>query len=449
MPKPRTFLVAVLTLFLPTFARADKLTITSTPQGATVEIDGMEVGKTPFEKDYPSGYFRRPKWAIGKRLEHAMVARVGLEGFLSKEFQLCEGPQHWRDIHGRDHGEYWLFKDKSFQVSLDPVSAEFTGGIAVKAARNTAVEFVQNLSIEEVVALVKPSVVFLKGSKHSGTGFFVTNTGIIATNAHLARGEESLQATLPGHIQFEAKVVFLANDVDIALLKTAGIHSPQLTLAEVSTVRQGQEVLAVGNPGQALLFSVTKGVVSGIQDFPSAGPGIWIQTDAPLNPGNSGGPLVNMEGEVVGMTTSIPSGGKTTGIGFALTASELIRVLHNFYPKQNVLTEQLTAPSAAEGEPATPLSQGTDNKNSADAPRDLMSSPPGYGIVYVSEPVGAKIRIDKAPRGYAPASFKLTAGWRFFFVLPLVGAAQMQWVNVQANSDVTLETPPGLRPTSP
>ena len=92
-----------------------------------------------------------------------------------------------------------------------------------------------------------------------------------------------------------------------------------------------------------MVFSVTKGIVSAVDKFPNAGPGTWIQTDAQLNPGNSGGPLMNMKGEVIGITTSKPAGTKTTGIGFALSTSDLVRILRNFYPKDNAVVQNLAA----------------------------------------------------------------------------------------------------------
>jgi serine protease Do len=343
-------LVICILLFVPTTVRADKLTITSTPPGATVEIDGVKVGTTPFVKDYPGGYFHRTKTAIGSRLEHPLVARVTLEGFAPKMITLCDGPQQWRDHLGRDHGEYWTFKISSFDVPLVPIAKEFTGAVAVKTARNTSVEYVRDLKLEEVVALVKPSVVYLQGSKKTGTGFLVTDTGLIATNAHVAREEESLQARFSGGVELTADVAYIDDNLDIALLKVGGGIFPHLVLADTATVRQGQEVLAVGNPGQAMLFSVTRGIISGIDEFPKAGQGTWIQTDAQLNPGNSGGPLVNMQGEVVGIATSRPAGGNTTGIGFALSATDLMHVLHNLYPGENVLTEKLMVRKDAEPE---------------------------------------------------------------------------------------------------
>src|SRR5580704_18442666 len=261
-------LVLSFVVLFPSIVKADQLTITSTPPGATVEIDGVKVGKTPFVKDYPGGYFRRTKTAFGSRLEHPLVARVTLEGFAPKVVTLCDGPQQWRDIHGRTRGEYWTFKISSFEVPLVSIAKEFTGEVAVKTARNASVEYTRDLKLEEVVALVKPSVVYLEGSKKTGTGFLVTNTGLIATNAHVAREEESLHARLVGGVELTADVAYIDDNLDIALLKVEGVNFPHLVLADTATVRQGQEVLAVGNPGQAMLFSVTKGIVSAVDQFP-------------------------------------------------------------------------------------------------------------------------------------------------------------------------------------
>src|SRR5882672_214455 len=97
-------------------AHADKLQITSTPPGATVELDGVLEGTTPFEKDFPGGYFHRTKTSMGSRLEHSLVARVSLAGYATREIQLTEGPMNWVALNGRNHEEYWLLKAKMFHV---------------------------------------------------------------------------------------------------------------------------------------------------------------------------------------------------------------------------------------------------------------------------------------------------------------------------------------------
>jgi serine protease Do len=121
-------LCAILTLFLcPCRALADKLQITSTPSGATVELDGVIVGTTPFEKDFPGGYFHKTRTSMGSRLEHPLAARISLPGYGGKELKLTEGPINWISLNGRNRGEYWLFKSDHFHVELKAISENIYG----------------------------------------------------------------------------------------------------------------------------------------------------------------------------------------------------------------------------------------------------------------------------------------------------------------------------------
>src|SRR6267154_3596714 len=330
-----TLFAALLLLSCPAPIFADKLQITSNPSGATVELDGVAVGSTPFEKDFPGGYFRKTRTSMGSRLEHPVVARISLSGYATRELKLTEGPMNWISLNGRNRGEYWLFKSDHFSVDLLPISETFTGAIIAKVS-DAGVGLQPELSLEELVRQAKPAVVYLKGLESSGSGFFVTGTGVIVTNAHLARGEETLHTLLPTGRELEGKVVYIDADLDIALVKVPSapteIELPHLTLADASTVHQGESVIAIGNPGDAMLFSVTKGIVSAVGKFPSAGPGTWIQTDTPINPGNSGGPLLNAHGEVIGINTQKLIKKNVAGIGFALSATDLLEVLRRFYP---------------------------------------------------------------------------------------------------------------------
>jgi serine protease Do len=421
------FAAAILVAVCPLLARADKLQITSTPPGATVEINGVAVGTTPLEKDFPGGYFHRTKTALGSRLEHPLVARITLAGYATKEILLSEGPANWIGLNGRNHGEYFLFKTNQFHVKLDLISQEFNGSISARVGRNTPVDFVPILSLEELVALTKPAVVYLKGLQKTGTGFLVSDTGVIVTNTHLARSEESLLALLPGGVQLEAKVEFIDADLDIALVKVQGAGFPHLTLADSSTVQQGETVFAIGNPGEGMLFSVTKGIVSAVGKFAGAGPGTWIQTDAPINSGNSGGPLINSRGEVIGINTLKIVKKDTSGIGFALSSSNLIDVLHPFYPGETVVAEKLSAPAPPPIVPTAP------------APK------PEVGIVEISEPFGAEILVDKVYAGNVPSTFSLAAGRHSFHVR---GAGQ-DWIRdivLLKDSRITLHRPDGLAP---
>jgi S1-C subfamily serine protease len=389
-------LAAWLVVIYPSRANADKLRITSAPPGATVMIDGVTVGTTPYEKTVPGGYLRKTKTSIGARLEHAMTARISLPGYAAKEIQMTEGPMNWVSLKGHNHGGYWLLKTDHFHVELQPASQLFTGGI-VESSTNAARP---QLSLEELVSRTKPAVVYLKSLTKSGTGFFVTETGVIATNAHLARGEEALLAILPDGTQLEAKVVYVDPELDIALAKTPGNSFPHLALAQAALVHQGESVVAVGNPGDAMLFSVTKGIVSAVGRFDAAGPGTWIQTDAPINPGNSGGPLLNTQGEVIGINSQKLIKKNVAGIGFALSASDLLEVLHRFYPAQ-------TGDERAANTESSRLPSGSSLMPTASASQSAAS----YGSVEISsDPDGAEIYLDDQFVGSTPAKLRLLEG---------------------------------------
>src|SRR4029077_9939339 len=395
----------LLLLSCPARAAADTLKITSTPSGATVEIDGVRAGTTPFETDYPGGYFHKTKTSMGSRLEHPMVARISLAGYVTKEVRLTDGPMNWISINGRNRGEYWLLKSDHFEVELRAVEQVFTGGVTAKLASAGSVDLQPELSLEELVRRTKPAVVYLKGLDCSGTGFFVTDTGVIATNAHLARGEESLLEFLPGGQQLEARVVYLDADLDIALVKVEGKDFPHLALADAATVKQGADVLAIGNPGDAMLFSVTKGIVSAVGIFANAGPGTWIQTDTPINPGNSGGPLLNNRSEVIGINTQKLIKKNVTGIGFALSATDLLEVLHRFYPTAVPIIEKTSTIAPSGPSPGETL----DSPASPNAP--LSTAPDAVGTVSISsDPDGAEIFIDDKFHGNTPATLRLPAG---------------------------------------
>jgi S1-C subfamily serine protease len=346
--------------------------------------------------------------ASGAEIATASVRRISLTGYATKELTLTVGPTNWHSLSGRVQWEYWHFKSDNFPVELTRISEAFTGGITAEVSHG-GVDLRPELSLEELVRQTKPAVVYLRGLDKSGSGFFVTGTGVIVTNAHLARGEETLRTILSNGQQLEARVVHIDPDLDIALAKVEVASEkgelPHLTLADASIVRQGENVIAIGNPGDAMLFSVTKGIVSAVGTFPSAGPGTWIQTDTPINPGNSGGPLLNSRGEVIGINTQKLIKKNVNGIGFALSATDLLNVLHRFYPNTVPLAEKTFATNSTAPNP----SGGTDSPANANA---VMFAPPeAFGAISISsDPDGAEIFVDDKFLGNAPAALKLSAG---------------------------------------
>jgi hypothetical protein len=103
-------------------AHADTLTIKSSPSGATVEIDGLAAGTTPYQIHYPGGYFHKTHTVFGARLEHSMTLRISKDGYLAQKITLTDGPFEWVAINGRHRGNYFLLKTAHFDIKLDPIS---------------------------------------------------------------------------------------------------------------------------------------------------------------------------------------------------------------------------------------------------------------------------------------------------------------------------------------
>ena len=158
-----------------------------------------------------------------------------------------------------------------------------------------------------------------------GSGFIIDAAGYIVTNNHVIDSETKVTVKLPDGREFEAKVVGKDEKTDVALLKIDGAKNlPTVAFGDDHHLRVGDWVVAVGNPF-GLGGTVTAGIVSAIGRDIGSGPYTdFIQIDAPINQGNSGGPTFDLSGRVVGMNSAIysPSGG-SVGIGFAIPASEV------------------------------------------------------------------------------------------------------------------------------
>jgi serine protease Do len=162
----------------------------------------------------------------------------------------------------------------------------------------------------------------------TGSGFIIDPSGLIVTNAHVVERAGQIQVRLDDGRRFPATVVGRDSRVDLALLKIAGATKlTVLPLGDSNRLRVGELVLALGNP-LGLEQSVSMGIVSRKgAPLTVAAPGFdYIQTDAAINPGNSGGPLVNVSGQVIGVTSMVSSQGGIRPIGFAIP-SNLVKLL--------------------------------------------------------------------------------------------------------------------------
>jgi serine protease Do len=247
-----------------------------------------------------------------------------------------------------------------------------------------------------------------------GTGFLVTDTGVIATNHHVVEGDSSITVVFSDASELPGTVVYTDPEMDLALVKVEGQGFRHVSLADLSDVHPGQAVIAIGNPSHGMPNTVTKGIVSAVGRNPEAGHGTWIQTDAAINPGNSGGPLLNSHGDVIGINTlkalstqGSEGGVSLQGIGFALSASDLIQLLRRFYP-------QSTA------SPATVLSAGVGT------------------LRITSDPTGAEIYIDGRFVGQTPSTIPTPTG---IYKILLRSSGKKDWereLEVVKDSELTV-----------
>ena len=151
----------------------------------------------------------------------------------------------------------------------------------------------------------------------SGTGFLISSDGYIVTNYHVIEGAQSLKVILHNEDEYDAQVVGYESTNDLALLKIEGENFPYATLGKSADLRVGDQVVAIGNALGTFSSSLTVGYVSGVDRIVDTDGVVMnmVQTDVAINSGNSGGPLFNMQGEVVGITTAKFSGETETGVG--------------------------------------------------------------------------------------------------------------------------------------
>jgi S1-C subfamily serine protease len=167
-----------------------------------------------------------------------------------------------------------------------------------------------------------------------GSGFVLTKEGLILTNNHVIGNAQRLEVMLSDKHKYKARVLAVDKNHDLALIKIDAPSLTPVTLADSRNLMVGQRVYAIGNPF-GLNGTMTRGIISAIRSIrgPQGNPiEDAIQTDAAVNPGNSGGPLLNSRGEVIGITTMIASNGadQSSGIGFAIPINTARAMLDDY-----------------------------------------------------------------------------------------------------------------------
>jgi serine protease Do len=281
-----------------------------------------------------------------------------------------------------------------------------------------------------------------------GSGVIVDRAGYIVTNYHVVRQAEEITVRLIDGREFKANVVGRDPKTDLSLIRITSQAKdlPAIPLGDSDKMRVGDWVLAVGNPF-GLAHTVTQGIISATGRVIGTGPyDNFLQTDAPVNPGNSGGPLVNLRGEVVGITTAIVATGQ--GIGFAIPSNVAKNVVAQLREKGKVVrgwigvSVQEVTPDIAESfglkrtkgalvgsvEPAGPAEaagvrrgdvivrfSGKEVKTMSDLPFLVAQAPVGSTALATVVREGKEITLsvkvgERAEEGETPSAKKAAAG---------------------------------------
>ncbi|RYG44066.1 MAG: PDZ domain-containing protein [Chitinophagaceae bacterium] len=255
-------------------------------------------------------------------------------------------------------GAYKLLSDENVFSDKKPMLSVASGNYAHNVgfsgaetptftdAADKAVHYVVHVKNTQYRTVTNPMMEYFYGYRGgqqqeqvgTGSGVIISEDGYIVTNNHVIQGAQELEVTLNNKQSFKAKLVGTDSKMDIALLKIdADAKLPYTTFANSDDIRVGEWVLAVGNPYN-LNSTVTAGIVSAkARNLANDGIQSFIQTDAAVNPGNSGGALVNTRGELVGINTMISSmTGSYVGYSFAVPSNIARKIIEDIMEFGNV-----------------------------------------------------------------------------------------------------------------
>ncbi|WP_324281475.1 HhoA/HhoB/HtrA family serine endopeptidase [Cyanobacterium aponinum UTEX 3221] len=205
--------------------------------------------------------------------------------------------------------------------------------VRIEATRQVSFNNSENFEYPLFKHFFPEQIPFERTERGTGSGFIVSDDGLIMTNAHVVEGTSFVSVLLPSGKTYEGRVLGIDSMTDVAVVKITAENLPTVILGKAKNLIIGEWAIAIGNP-LGLDNTVTVGIISAKDRF-SSEVGVpdkrvkFIQTDAAINPGNSGGPLLNARGEVIGINTAIRADAQ--GLGFAIPIETASRIAEQLY----------------------------------------------------------------------------------------------------------------------
>jgi S1-C subfamily serine protease len=412
--------------------------INSDPPGAKVEINGREVGVTPYQREIEDWMVQgHGRWVFSKFLGESITLTISKEGYFPKTMVITQGPLRWVNSNGTAVHYFYVIVSTEFNIKLDKkveftstnpfsspaaspaTTSNSTGAINTLTSTSVpaATGVTSRLSTEEIVANAMPCVVTIRTENGSGSGFLITDTGVVVTNKHVLGSNTSAFIISSTGETYKSESIYAHPSRDLALIKVSGTSFPYLRLANPATVNAGADVVAIGSPGigsgSVLAGTVTKGIISAFRT--TIDDGVLIQTDVSINPGNSGGPLLNSSAEVVGINTMKIVSQGIEGLNFAIFSSEVLQMLKdhfNFTPQYSNPIQTIVSGNDTASNNASRLSAGTQTGTSTQTQVATTEAKPAekMPVQITSEPAGADIYIGDTYVGSTPSKIMLGAG---------------------------------------
>ena len=274
------------------------------------------------------------------------VAIVGSVGGSALTAAIAGNPpgQDYRRHRRRRHRTTDVTQESQDQADYQLVNHELPDTLPTNDTGKSLTESeVYALTVNSVVGITTEATTNVFGqqavSANAGTGFILSEDGYIITNQHVVEGADTIKVALYNGESYDAELVGGDSSYDIAVLKIEAEGLQPVSVGNSDDLQVGESVVAIGNPLGELTWTMTNGIISALNreintDGSAQNIQTMIQTNAAINSGNSGGPLFDMDGNVIGVTSakysgSTSSGTSIEGLGFAIPINEALRVAYD------------------------------------------------------------------------------------------------------------------------